>query len=184
MPNREWLEIKVTIPSNIVEQALAVFDANVQRATRESGKVLKRRTVQELEQRQHVAERDLINSLYVEIEKASTVGWIVSLTTLDIAANALEYGTEPTSDEQPVNVTNILIWLEDKGIEPDYGTMEDYAYAIARKIGEVGMTVGGIPVKGNQKRPFNAAQKKAKREIDNIWIDAISNIVGETNRLG
>lgn len=181
---KEWLSINIKIPANIVEQTLRIYDERVEQAARDSAKVIKRRTVAELETREHVAERDLLNSLQIEIDKASSIGWIVSLTTLDIAANALEYGSDPTSDDGPVNVSNIVVWLEEKGIEPDYGTVEDYAFAIARKIGQLGMTVQGIPVRGNQKRPFNAAQKKAKTEIDRIWLDAISGFVGEFNQRG
>ena len=180
--DREWLQITVRIPENIVQQAMTIFDAEVAQAKIESGRVIKRRTILELQNRQHVAERDLINSLSVEIDKANPLNGLVSLTTVDIAANALEYGTEPTADEGPVNVSNIVVWLEEKGIEPDYGTIEDYAYVIARKIGQLGMTVNGIPVKGNLKRPFNAAQKKAKTEIESLWQQMLSDFAGEFNR--
>jgi len=180
---REYLEITVKIPPDIVERTMSIFDTNVARALRQTGATLKRVTTRELESREHVAARDLVDSLHTEVDKANTLGWIVSLTTLDIAANALEYGSQPTGDEQPVNVTNILLWLEDKGIEPDYGSQADFAYAIARKIGRLGMTVHGIPVKSNQSRPFNAAQKKARREIDTLWRTTIGNIVGEFNSL-
>lgn len=182
---REYLEIKVTIPPDLVERTMAVFDENVRRANRQTGVILKRVTRFELEAREHVASKELVNSLHTEITKADTLGWIVSLTTLDVAARALEYGTSPASNEsEMVNVTNILLWLEEKDIEPDYGTQEDFAYAIARKIGRLGMTVGGIPVKGNQRRPFNAAQKKARREIENLWRQTVENIAGEFNSLG
>lgn len=180
--NKEWLTINVKIPVNLVPQTMLLYDRMVSKAVQESRRVVKRRTVTELQTRQHVAEHDLVNSLKVETDAANPLGGIVSLTTLDIAANALEYGSEPTADEGPVNVSNLVVWLEEKGIEPDYGTVEDYAYAIARKIGQLGMTVHGIPVKTNQKRPFNAAQKKARVEIDTLWQKAISDFVGEFNR--
>jgi len=181
---REYLEITVKIPPDLVTRTLALYDDNVRRATRQTGAILQRVATDTLESRGHVASGDLVDSLQVEIRKSETLGWIVSLTTLDIAANALEYGTNPTGDESPVSITNILLWLEDKGIEPDYGTMEDYAYAIARKIGRLGMTVHGIPVKGNQSRPFNAMQRRAKRDITDVWAATVNNIVGEFNRLG
>lgn len=184
MADKEWLTTTVKIPEHVIAQTVALYDSVVERTVRESGRIIKRRTIAELEIRKHVAEKDLINSLHTEVDRANVLGWLVSLTTLDIAANALEYGTEPTADEEPVNISNIVVWLEEKGIEPDYGTIEDYAYAIARNIGRLGMTVHGIPVKGNQKRPFNAAQKKAKLEIDMLWVEAINNFVKDFNQLG
>jgi hypothetical protein len=150
-------------------------------AARQSVEVLYDVTRDELETRGHKAEEDLEESLYttVDIEQYNA-GVVAALHTDDIAASVLEYGAVPADNEaEMVNADSIELWLEAKGIVPEIGSQKQYAWAIAKKIGREGQD----PSKRHTSpgRPFNNAQRKAKRRVERIWDDAVENLMRGLN---
>jgi hypothetical protein len=136
--------------------------------------------LQEMVNRDMVVEGDAYGSWeLVELEETSDLSK-VAVQSDDVATSALEYGTEPVGGGEGGGdiFADILRWTKRKGIEPSYGTQEQFAFAVARKIAEQ-----GLPLQGGVKRPFNAAQKKAKRRIDRVWEEGLSGLIGELNGL-
>jgi hypothetical protein len=170
------LSIRVKIPKDARELVLNSFDGILGDAARRSVELLYDITVNELEARGHKAEGDLESVLYTTTDISSfSTGVVAALHTDDVAASVLEYGADPTGDGGLVNIDSIERWLEAKHITPSYGTTRDYAWAIARKIGREGQSVSKRYTSPG--RPFNNAQRKAKRQVEKIWDEAVEKFV-------
>jgi hypothetical protein len=165
------LTISVKIPPVDERKITAAFKDYRARNIEESQRLLIDAVRQELDNRDMIVENDLYESWQalelVETEDSSKV----VVGSEDIAAHVAEGGAVPATTGW-VNTDEILNWIVKKGITPDYGSQEDFAFAIARAIGREGQ-----PLQGGLKRPFNAAQKKAKRKIDRLWDDDIDRLI-------
>lgn len=170
--------LSVKAPADAATRFARIYDDEMDAATRQSAEVMLKTVEDEIINRNLVAEEDLLRSIeVVEIDVTSDLRYAV-VGTDDIAANVAEYGAREASNASGmVNVDNILTWIEAKGIQPSYGTQRQFAFAIARAIGE-----NGQPLRGGLKRPFNAAQKKARRKIDKIWADAVARTLTRASR--
>lgn len=175
------LVISIRIPKDAADLVHGAFKQEFAAAAKLTAETLYDVTVDELQSRGHKAQGDLEASLYstVSIEDFEA-GTLAALKTHDIAAAVLEYGAKPAGGL--VDVDAIERWLEAKHIQPKYGTQRDYAYAIARKIGREGQSPGSRFTSPG--RPFNNAQRKAKRRVEKIWYDAIDHAVGRMTRGG
>lgn len=165
------ISVKFPIDERVVAQEFETF----RRTSLEKSRDILADTIhQELVNRNLIVEGDLDNSWTYELTRVGDRDSLVA-TSSDIAANVLEYGAVP-ADGGIVNYRNILKWATKKGITPEYGTIEQFAFAIAKKIG-----TSGQPLHGGLKRPLNAAQKKANRKIERQYALDIENLVKRLN---
>lgn len=176
------LRITVKVPPDIRDIVIRSFDNMMAQAAQQSVEILYDVTRDELESRGHKAEEDLEDSMYTTTDlEQFNAGVVAALHTPDIAASVLEYGAESANNEsQMVNAENIEIWLERKNIRPSYGSTAQMAFAIAKKIGQEGQD----PSKRytSPGRPFNNAQRKAKRRVEKVWDDAVEQMVRGISR--
>lgn len=166
------LSVTIRTPKRFAELPVEIFDKLVVIAGEQSRQTFETIVKSEMEKRGHEASGELIDSIHGILEDAET-GKLVSVQTEDVAASALEYGTKPVSGSGGGTglINNIQSWMAAKGIE---GSAFLIARAIARR---------GLPLKGGLRRPFNAAQKKAKRQVEVIWERAFDKIAEELNHL-
>jgi hypothetical protein len=171
------LNIRVKIPALDTQRTNQAFTDYRRRNIKRSQEILLDGIHQELINRNMLVEGQLYESWQAEDLEDTIDVTSVSVGSDDIAARVAEYGANEASSGF-VNIGEILNWIEKKGIVPDYGTKESFAFAIARKIGEQGQ-----PLHGGLKRPFNAAQKKAKRRIEKIWEDDLDKLVDDLGKV-
>jgi hypothetical protein len=168
------LRITVKLPKtdeNIIRQEFNSFRLRNEERAKE---IMLDTIHQEIVNRNMRVEGDLYESWETEVGIVGDIRRVIA-SSGDIAAPAAEYGTDEAAGGI-VNVKEILDWASNKGISPSYGTLEQYAWAIAKKIGKE-----GLPLQGGLKRPFNAAQKKAVRKIENMWEREIRLLVERLN---
>jgi hypothetical protein len=168
------LKISVKLPQVDDKIVRTEFD-NFRRRNEEKGKEIMLETIQqEIMNRNLRVEGDLYESWEVDVQQFGDIRRIIA-STEDIAAPALEYGTDEATGGI-VNVREILDWATAKGISPSFGTLEQFAWAVAKKIGKE-----GLPLHGGLKRPFHNAQKKATRKIERMWETEIGLLVRRLN---
>lgn len=176
------LRITVKVPPDIRDVVIRAFDGMMGEAARRSVEILYDVTRDELEARGHKAEEDLESSMFTSTDlEQFNAGVVAALHTPDIAASVLEYGAVPAGNEsEMVNADSIEIWMERKGIRPEYGSTKQMAFAIAKKIGQEGQD----PSKRytSPGRPFNNAQRKAKRRVESVWDEAVEKLVRGISR--
>jgi hypothetical protein len=162
------LTISIRIPGDVEIRVGRSFTRAQGIAAQASAEILYDVTVDELQARGHKAEGDLEASLATEVDiEHLRLGTLARLRTEDVAAKVLEGGADATDDGGPVNVDAIEAWLGAKNIEASYGTRRSFAYAIARKIGREGQNPSTRYTSPG--RPFNNAQRKARRRILKVW---------------
>jgi hypothetical protein len=169
------LTISVKIPAGSPEEVGRKFERRTRRLMKQTQEILLEVTKDEIIDRNLVVFGDMLES--VEPEELVLVGDIkrAVVGSDDIASAVAERGAEPTANVSGmVNVSEIQAWMEKAGVESSDGNNERFAFAIARAIGQDGQPLHGAPT-----RPFNAAQKKAKRRIDKLWETTIDNMVRE-----
>lgn len=165
------VNLKIQQPTTV--QVTTAFKNYRQRNIEESQKILLDEVHDELIRRNMNVSGDLDESF--QVLDLSEVGDISKVTvgSEDIAASVAEYGANEAGGGI-VNVAEILDWVRQKSIFPTYGTQSQFAFAIAKAIGQTGQ-----PLKGGLKRPFNNAQQRAKRKIDKLWPDDLPNLLRE-----
>jgi hypothetical protein len=167
------LTISVKIPAGSPEVVGQRFEKHVNRFMEQARDVLLKVTQDEIISRNLVVFGDMLES--VVPEELDLVGDVkrAAVGSDDVAAAVAERGADPTTNASGmVNVSAIQAWMERKGVEADDGNNTRFAFAIARSIGQRGQ-----PLRGNPRRPFNAAQKKAKRRIDKLWDTTVDNML-------
>jgi hypothetical protein len=168
-------ELSISVKFNIDERVIAQEFEDFRRTSLNNSRNILADTIhQELVNRNLIVEGHLDESWTYELTRIGDKDSLVA-TSSDIAANVLEYGAEP-ADGGIVSFKEILNWATKKGITPERGTIEQYAFAIAKKIGKEGQ-----PLHGGLKRPLNAAQKKANRKIERQYGEDVANLVKRLN---
>lgn len=168
------LSISIKLPKTDARIVSTQFDAFKTRMLEKSKEVFNTEIQTELTNKRLRVEGDLAESWEYEIVELADYS-SVKATSGDIAANALEYGTTPASGDV-VNVGEILQWILKKPVVPQYGTPEQFAWALAKKIGKQ-----GLPLQGGLKRPFANVRKRVQRRINKQWENGISELVSKLN---
>lgn len=169
------LSIRIKLPQTngrVVGQEFDNFRKRMQAKARE---VLSDSIQEELTTKRLRVEEDLANSWDYELEE-TTGSDLIRAGSADIAANALEYGTSPATGGI-VNVAEIKKWIQKKPVTVSYGTIDNFAWALAKKIGKEGLPLG---TKG-LRRPFANARKRAQRRMSKEWENGIAELVSKLN---
>jgi hypothetical protein len=168
------LKISVKVPKLDASIVRSEFNAFRSKNEEKAKEIMLETIQQEIIRRDLRVEGHLYESWEVNVEGDDDVRKVIASTD-DIAAPAQEYGTDEAVGGI-VNVAEIMDWASAKGVSPSFGTLEQYAWAIAKKIGKE-----GLPLRGGLKRPFNAAQKKAVRKIERMWENEIQALIKRLN---
>lgn len=169
------LSIRIKLPKNDGRVVGQEFDAFEKRMANRTKDILEFTIQEELTNKKLRVEEDLAESWEYDVEDTVT-GILVRAETDDIAASALEYGTVPASGEI-VNVAELLRWAQKKPVSVTKGTVEQFAWALAKKIGKQGLPLD----KKGLRRPFANARKRAQRRINREWEVGIQDLVRKLN---
>jgi hypothetical protein len=170
------INISVKIPPINEAKITRAFSEYRKNSIERSQEILLDQIRQEISNRNMIVEGDMVESWrQMDLEETSDLSKVM-IGSDDPAATAAEYGTSPAGSGSGTAegdlFPDILQWVKRKPVTPRYGTQESFAFAIARKI-----AIQGLPLRGGLKRPFNAAQKKAKRKIDKVWAEGITDLI-------
>jgi hypothetical protein len=165
------LNISVKIPPVNEQKITRAFKDYRQDCAKKSQDLLIDFVQRELTMRNMRVFEDLYESFHpVDLEETVDISR-VAVGSDDVAARVAEYGADDAAGGF-VNVAEILAWVKQKPVVPTYGTQEQFAFAIARKIGREGQ-----PLHGGLKRPLHNAQRKAQRRVNKIWEDGLPQLL-------
>lgn len=141
--------------------------------TKMSNDILLKQIKDEVVLRRYVVSGDLQESWH-EGDLEETINLTrVSAESDDIAAAVLENKANPAVGGI-VNVYEIFDWAKRKGITPRSGNLKQFAWVVAKSIGEKGQKFTA--------RPWHNAQKKAARKINKLWDVELDKFIDRLNK--
>lgn len=172
------LSVSIKLPRTDARIVSSEFDAFRKTMLEKSKEVFSNEIQTELTNRHLRVEGHLSESWEFEIVEFPDFSSVKAVSG-DVAASALEYGTVPAAGGV-VNAAEMLEWILTKPVVPKYGTPEQFAWALAKRIGREGLPLHGRGLK----RPFANVRKRAQRRINKQWENGITELVGKLNNGG
>lgn len=162
------LSVKVTLSQNTLSRLKGKYREEVTKFVSDAGEHLIATIKADIKRNEFYQSGELHKSFKTAQVKILPDGTIaLQALTNDRAAAAIEYGTNASGSNQTVGGFDITQWaLKKEFSRPINVSRKQLGFLTARKIARKGMTLMGKVVKDGQRRPFNASQKKAQRQIN------------------